>query len=350
MRKAVKVGLLILGRAVGLFALARRLTANRLRIVCYHGVALGDEYVFRGTLFMSPRTLGQRLDVLARDYPVLPLGEAVERLYRGDLPPCATALTMDDGWYNAWREGLPLFRRLRLPLTVYVASHNMLEQTPVFDVMAAYMIWRSPVRELDLAAVGVPEGGRHALPARSAEAVAALSAHAHGLPRQAVLDLMAALGRALDVDAETLLAERRFHLMTPEEVTASVRDGFDIQLHSHSHDLPVDDPARVATEIEENRRALEPLTGRPLEHLCYPSGVHDGVIIDTVRRLGLRSATTVERGLNDARTDPLRLRRILDGEHLHPVEFEAEMAGLGDLTRELARRFGLRPGAGTVER
>ena len=47
-------------RAMGLFRLARRLTADRLRILCYHGFSLDDEDGFRGSLFMTPAVFEQR--------------------------------------------------------------------------------------------------------------------------------------------------------------------------------------------------------------------------------------------------------------------------------------------------
>ena len=57
---------LYLARGCGLFALARVLTAGRLRILCYHGVALDDEFEFQPMLFMRAATFADRLDRLMR--------------------------------------------------------------------------------------------------------------------------------------------------------------------------------------------------------------------------------------------------------------------------------------------
>jgi hypothetical protein len=70
-RKATKA-VLTAARTAGLFALARRLTAHDLRILCYHGAALRDEHRFRPALFMSEATFSQRIRSLERQaYPVL---------------------------------------------------------------------------------------------------------------------------------------------------------------------------------------------------------------------------------------------------------------------------------------
>ena len=43
MRKALKLAVLYAGKALGLFALAKAITPNGLRILCYHGTAFSEE-------------------------------------------------------------------------------------------------------------------------------------------------------------------------------------------------------------------------------------------------------------------------------------------------------------------
>ena len=54
--------------------------------------------------------------------------------------------------------------------------------------------------------------------------------------------------------------------------------------------------------------------------------------------LGIRSATTCNPGLNPKGSDPYLLRRFLDGECVHDIEFEAEMSGFVDLARRVRER------------
>ena len=70
---------------------------RRLLILCYHSISIDDEHEWSGTYSMSPALLESRLRML-RDgrYNVLPLDEAVRRLYAGTLPPRSVVLTLDE--------------------------------------------------------------------------------------------------------------------------------------------------------------------------------------------------------------------------------------------------------------
>src|SRR3546814_9101450 len=93
MKRAALLVILRLAKLSGLFALARRLTAGDLRILCYHGAALRDEHHFRPGLFMSKEPFAARMDFLARrGYPVVALDAAVAALPRGDWPRRATVV------------------------------------------------------------------------------------------------------------------------------------------------------------------------------------------------------------------------------------------------------------------
>ena len=113
--------------------------------------------------------------------------------------------------------------------------------------------------------------------------------------------------------------------------------GVDVQLHTHRHRLDLDSRDEVEREIEEDRVRLEPLMGRKLEHFCYPSGDHHSRAYPWLRELGLKSVTTTRAGFCYRTTPPFELPRIVDGEDVHPIEFEAELAGTLELTRRIRR-------------
>ena len=97
----LKEFILTVAKSAGFFHLARWMTGEALRILCFHGFAFRDEARFRPKLFMNRATFEQRLAILARHrFPVLKLDDALRRLAEGRLPPGATVITIDDGIYT----------------------------------------------------------------------------------------------------------------------------------------------------------------------------------------------------------------------------------------------------------
>lgn len=338
----MKIVFLRLAKAVGLFSLSRWLTRRGLRILCYHGIWLGEGH-YGNFLFMSPEKFAARMAYLAgAGYPVLTLEQAVHALRRQDLPDGATAITIDDGWHGTYRHMLPALEAHGLPATIYVTTYFAERQYPVFDLVVRYLLDRAGTPDLDLAALGIPGGPRVTLDSAAARAEAGEMIMAHerarldGAGRHA---FGARLGAALGLDYHALVEQKVFHLMSLPEITEAVRRGHDIQLHSHRHRAPLNDPDGLAREISDNRALLEPIAKRRLHHFCYPSGVYDKSIWPQLEALEIDSATTIEQGLNFAGAPVLGLKRLLDGQEVTLIEFEAELCGFVELTRRLRQPF-----------
>jgi peptidoglycan/xylan/chitin deacetylase (PgdA/CDA1 family) len=326
-----------LARGCGLFALARTLTADRLRILCYHGVALDDEFEFQPMLFMRAATFADRLDRLLRTgYPVLPLDEALDRLRQGTLPRAAVVITIDDGWYGTLSEMAPALAHRGLAATLYLATYYVEKQTQVFNVAAAYALWRAQSRTLDLGGVDPGLAGRFDLsdPAHRSRALEELRTRADDLDsadeRQALLER---LYGALGLDFERVRRQRMFTFMSPDEAATLPSKGVELQLHTHRHRFPGRDTGALAEEIEANRAALSRVAAGPFRHLCYPSGEYDRSAFPQLAALGIASATTTLPGMNDGRTPPFELRRFLDSETCSAIRFEAEVSGFLELVR-----------------
>lgn len=355
-RRAVKLALLYISRAVGLFRLARRLTRGKLRIICYHGFALGDELRFRPKLFIHPDTLARRIGYLRRRrVPVVSLGEALQGLDRGTIADGATVITIDDGFFSTHQVLMSLLSPASMPATVYVASYYAEKQSPVFRLATQYMFWKTRVDRLDLSEVWPRLEGAVALsdPGARDKALTAITSYGEGRPdEEDRRQCLRRLGNLLEVDVNELISSRRLSLMTADEIRSLAAGGFDVQLHTHRHRFPVDDEL-AARELRDNRQWLAMVLGEatgdaPLEHFCYPSGQWSPEHFATLSREGIRSAVTCDAGLNDAQSNRLALRRFLDGENIAQIEFEAEISGYLELLR--AARARMARGKRAVER
>jgi predicted ATP-grasp superfamily ATP-dependent carboligase len=337
-RAGVKHAFYHASKWLGLFRVARHLTRNGLRILCYHGLSVSDEHRFNPLLFMRPDTLQAHLTYLAsKAFPVISLDEAVAGLSTGTLPDCATVLTFDDGFSNIHRHLPPILKRLGFPATVYLTTYYCTKEVPVFRLVVQYMFWKTPKEEVDLttlqgSAQGLFSLGTVELKKRLAWEVIRHGENAcDGIQRG---DLMRKLGELLHVDYNAILEAKIFNVLTKQEVRELAEGGLDIQLHTHRHQLPLDE-AKTKQEVVECRAVLKPLVQAPLKHFCYPSGFWSEKQWPWLAAEGVETATTCDIGLNYPRTPRLALNRLLDGEDRPQIEFEAEMCGFAEILRRI---------------
>ena len=322
----------------GCFAVARRITRRGLRILAYHGFVLDDEGRFRPLLFMDANAFQQRMAYLAkRGYPVLRLEDAVTGLSDGSLPPCATVITFDDGFYSILKLAVPVLQKFNHPGTIYVTTYYSQKENPIFRLAVQYLFWKTSCDELELKGLGLDDTSKARFyDERSRDLITwkIIDYAEKQLGEEERVRLCVELGKRLGVGYEDVVRSRLLTLMTKEEIREADKvDEVDIELHTHRHVLP-EDAGLVAREIEDNRAVLEPLVGRRLNHFCYPSGIHHPNHLRPLAEAGVKSATTCDSGLNYSDTAPLLLNRFLDGNNVSMIEFEAEMSGFADLLRK----------------
>jgi peptidoglycan/xylan/chitin deacetylase (PgdA/CDA1 family) len=132
-------------------------------------------------------------------------------------------------------------------------------------------------------------------------------------------------GHPLDLRVAELLAKHGFRgtFYVPRRnvegrsvlATAELRAlaaGFEIGGHTVDHvrlnSVPHGEARR---QIADSKRGLEDELGRAVAGFCYPGGVHDAAIRDSVRDAGFRYARTIDNFWVDAPADPFRLPTTL---------------------------------------
>ena len=341
-------------RSVGGFGIAQRLTRNRLRILCYHGFSVGDEYQVQPHMFMRAATFERRLRILKRRrLPVIPLDEAARRLEAGQIASSETVITVDDGWASTLTIAAPILERYGFPAAVYLTTEHLIAGTEVFNVALYYMISRSPRDTLQLTGLHPALDGTHDLRKdRYRLTLSLISAAEKAFPalaeRQRALPTIAS---ALGVNLAEVLRDERFRLLSRSQVRELAARGFAVELHTHSHRLPVQSFEMMAAEVATNRSALEALLGTRPRHFCFPSGQYAPQHPEWLRRLGIISATTCDPGLNPPGTCMLLLKRYLDSDRTSDIAFEAEVSGFRELLRQAMavarlRRSQVQPASG----
>lgn len=305
--------------------------SRRLLILCYHGIAMGQEYDSHPAIFQPADIFERRLSIL-KDFGanVLDLGEALHRLKSGDLPPRSVAITFDDGWADFYVQAYPALRKFGFPATVYLTTYYCFYNRPIFLFALRHMIWKQRERCV--------EGHRFSflppvLDLRTEENRSRVldsileHARAHDLSGRQKDDLAVEFAQAIGFDYSELTRDRLFHLMNPEEVGEISAGGVDVQLHTHRHRTPVDRSLFVQ-EIQQNRQYITELTGRNhVVHFCYPSGANQPDFLPWLREAGVESATTCDQDYTSQQSNPLLLPRLLDQFAISDDEFEAWLTG-----------------------
>jgi peptidoglycan/xylan/chitin deacetylase (PgdA/CDA1 family) len=241
---------------------------------------------------------------------------------------------MDDGWRGVYTVGLPIIKELNIPVTVYVTTYYVQHPIPVFTVTLSYLFWRTTARSVDLPR----ELGRFELDQQADAAEKSAQEFGALLPPAERLEFLKEMADALDVSFIEIERQHLFRVMDEQQLRCLDEAGVDIQLHSHHHDWPLYDRRMVEMEIAENRKILKRIVSHSLEHFCYPSGVYGLHQGEWLAALRVKSATTIEPGLNFVETSPFALRRLLDGHPVSDIEFEAEVTGFMELIRALRER------------
>ncbi len=314
---------------------------RRLLVLCYHGISRTDEHCWDPGLYVSAEHFARHLALLRRaDCQVLPLGDAVERLYRDALPDRAVVLTFDDGYVDFLTTAWPLLQQYNYPATVYLTTARMEHNFPIVNLFVSYALWKARDRVLD----------GHGLPGLDGEFPLATAPQ-----RQHVFDRLSpaiqqqahtaegkdriarSLVEKLGLDYQALLADRTLMLMRAQEVADLSRQGVDFQLHTHLHRTPPE-PDLFLDDVRHNRDRIMAVTGIRPTHLCYPSGVYRMSYLPGLQRDGVVSATTCYPDLASPASNPLLLPRFVDTSAIIDLEFEGWMTGVSGRLPRRPRR------------
>ena len=336
MLRQVKLATLGVLRGSGIFSWVTnsRWRQQRLLILCYHGTSLEDEHLWRPALYIQPQKLEQRLESLKRgQFSILSLGEGLQRLRAGTLPPRSVALTFDDGGYDFYRQAFPLLKHYGFPVTVYQTTYYTSIDRPIFNLICSYMLW---TRRGEVIADGEGLGLQTPLDLRTDSSRSAVvkdliqisdREHRTGLEKD---ETAAQLARVLKIDYDQLRAKRILQLMNERELREISRNSVEVQLHTHRHRTP-EDEVLFRKEIQENRSMIQKATATEPVHFCYPSGVYHPAFLPWLRKENVVSATTCDAGLAERQSESLLLPRFIDHQNRTQLEFESWITGVGDL-------------------
>ena len=297
--------------AAGLPAFFAWRNRRRLPILMYHGLA--------------PRPLApacwQQLDVasfrrqiewVAAHYRVLPLEEALSRLYAGTLPERALAVTFDDGYASNLELGLPILEAFRVPATVFLVT-DLVGTVGVPWADRLYLaLARTNVASASSTALAL-EAAPLSSDADRARAYETAVRAAKALPRAAK---DAALSRLVaDLGQDGPFDPGVFRMLSWDDVAALSRSGLvTVASHTRTHQiLSRCTDAEVHAEVGPAHEELARRVGRTPNVMAYPVGRaidYDARAIAAVEGAGIPFALTTVEGFAGPESAPRELPRF----------------------------------------
>lgn len=320
-------------RALGVFYICRKWIANKTLVLAYHGFEIDDECQFRDQLFIKADTLKRRLKYLEKHCHVVSLNDYEQHGPQKNK----VVITIDDGWYSTLSVAAPIFNEIQMPYTVYLTTENVLDNQPIFHVALSYILHRNVGKYLSYS----NENGLRIEQTITTENMPDIVESFTPAKREKNdTMLLRDVARCLNFDFNPTIENKALTLMSVKQTQAIQKLGADIQLHTHTHDTPLNSYELFAEEINVNRDHITAITGIKPEHHCYPSGVYNTDSFGHLNRLGVKTATTCYPGLCDRQTNPMEIPRFLDSERIEQIVFEAEVSGVSELLRKLFKRGG----------
>jgi peptidoglycan/xylan/chitin deacetylase (PgdA/CDA1 family) len=314
---------------LGFFWLAKIITAKRPRILCYHGIAVDDEYLFSPGVFMRSSTFARRMAIINKwGYRPLSLNELYQQHQAGNFKKNALVITLDDGWAAIEQGMLPVLKKYNFIATLYLSTYFVIHQRPVFELSTHYLFWKYK--------------GPFVLPDNSClkpytdkvklniDDLLQLATKLGSGYEQAILQELADY---FGEDITQWQQSGKLMFLTPEKVTSLAKQRLAIELHTHRHKFYKLNSTEMAAEITDNQHYITKFTGIPAQHFCYPSGHHRTEQLQLLTDMNLITATTTQNRLISTQSNLLELPRLVDSDIISELEFEAELCGIMSLLR-----------------
>jgi peptidoglycan/xylan/chitin deacetylase (PgdA/CDA1 family) len=308
--------------------IARAITRRSARILMYHRFGPGDP-----GRKVTTDALDLQLSMLRRRFNVVPLRELVGCLLSGrPFPPNAVAVTVDDAYADFGTYAYPLFKKHRVPVTLYVVSE--------FAAGRLWLWWDALRYMLDAC-----RPGRRSLTIRNK--VITFASDDGASKHQAWLEL-AAIGNSLGPDdrADYLLEAQdalsvtlpdapppAFAALSWDQLRAFDPAIVEIGAHTRTHPiLALCTPDRIVREVAGSKADIEAQIGRPVTSFCYPNGQWSDVderCIRAVQDAGFDNAVLACGQLVHRGSNRFALERLAPSFDFS--EFESDLSGVAYL-------------------
>ena len=301
---------------------------GKIRVLTYHSV-VPDELADQPWVpshFVTASRFERQMAALAQFGPVRTLGEALQRIHKGDAAGRPmVCVTFDDGTADNVHLALPILNKYGHQATFFLATGHI-DRRGILPNDAIRLLADAYRRGRLNGDVGPL--GRRLLTEPGFYKQLSLFTY-----RQELDDLWRHCTQAIDPQAL-----RALRTLTWSDVRTLRQTGMEIGAHTVNHVILTreDRPSRWC-EIADSIEHVREETAQQYVPFAYPNGQagdYDSLDTDVLASLGVPFAVTQRPGWNDRTTPLFELRRNCIGLHCDDQAFLAEVFGLHDAQRQ----------------
>ena len=253
----------------------------------------------------------QHLKYLKKIANVVSLAEVVEAVtYGKPLPPNATAITIDDGYRDAFEVAFPLLREFCFPATLFVVTDFVDGNCWLWTDLMRFILLNadSSLREIDLdgEVIKLEIGSEW----QRLETAQRINTRLKRVANNVKDDMIGQIALQLGVEIPAAPTEQYAPITWDQ---ALEMDSNDLRIESHSVTHPIltnIDPSELDFQLHSSRERLESVLNRGVRYFCYPNGALDDSVRSAVEKAGYAGAVTTRYGFAGRGADPFLLSRI----------------------------------------
>jgi peptidoglycan/xylan/chitin deacetylase (PgdA/CDA1 family) len=281
-------------------------------------------------LAVHPGKFEEQLRWLKENCNVITVQQMISDWKNGSLKKHSVVLTFDDGYLDNFIHAKPLLEKYNLPATFFIATHNLLTQTPYWWDQLQYIILESAVLP---AILNIRVGGKQinfdleeekeltpsvqkeiqqwhyplAPDTKRAQLYSMLSQEITAITfdeQQDVLEQLKIWSNVRELKCPEIMNREQLIELSKGEL-------FTIGAHTVTHAaLGKISEDQQRKEMVENKEMLENILNREVKFLAYPYGSYNGTTLYLTKELGFEAAFTTQTIPLQKVTDPAFLGRM----------------------------------------
>jgi peptidoglycan/xylan/chitin deacetylase (PgdA/CDA1 family) len=307
-----------------LLSIASGFGANqKLIILVYHRVFDSPDLMYP-TSNEDVEAFNWQMNLLASQFNVLSLSDALSKLKSGTLPPRAVCITFDDGYADNYLNALPILKCHNLPATFFITS-GILNKNRMWndDIVETIRHYEKPILDLTEFGLGVYDTDT---PSKKAEVAKQIENDLKYLSFNERAEKCEAIAK--------LTPNLPQNLMLTSEQLKSLSDEPCIEIGGHSVNHPILTKIETVawqSEIQECKKDLESIIKKPVRYFAYPNGKL-GVDFDEhhasfAKECGYEAALSTNWGHVSRDSDLFRLPRFTPWDKT-PIKFMLRMTSM----------------------